>query len=1181
MRTMGKRSWTPEQADAINARGGTLLVSAAAGSGKTAVLVQRVIERLTDPAHPSDADRLLVVTFTRAAATEMRERISLRLSELLAQDPSNAGLQRQQILLTRANISTIHSFCSELVRENFYKLDVSPDFRIADDSEMAILRAEAITRVLEENYAGDDPVFSELVEAFGSDRDDRRVAAAVERLYDFIRSHPFPERWLRQKAALYGAGQSASQTPWGRCLLGFAREAADYCAALTENSLAAMREDAKILGAYQEAFESDLSELKRLKNVILREDWDGVGGAAASVPFARLKPLRGYADDPLKIRLSACRDEVKGTVKRLAQLFSASEQECADDLARLAPIVQKLFDVTSAFSGALDALKAERRVADFGDLEHWSLRLLVRDTENGFERTQEAKELSLRFDEIMVDEYQDTNETQDMLFRAVSREETNLFMVGDVKQSIYSFRQAMPKIFLTRRASFPAYDRGADNYPARIVLDKNFRSRRTVTDAVNFVFGQLMSEQAGDVDYTGKERLSAGADYGEQPGCETEVHVIDLSMDESDEVMGVLESRHIAEQILSMLGQGFQVTRDGVPRPAVFRDFCILLRSANKYAAQYARELQLCGVPAWADSSGGFFQAPEIAVMLSMLRVIDNPVQDIPLLSVLMSPVYGFTPDELADIRLENKGAPLYLALLAHAEQGNARAAAFLQEIGRFRTLAATMPADRLLNVIYEKTGCRDMVQAMSNGELRLANLQLFLEYAKKYESSGYNGLSGFIRFLDRLEEQDSDLPGASAVSESANVVRVMSIHKSKGLEFPVCIIAGCARRFNKEKGDVLLHPVLGLGAKLRDSAGMCRYTTLPREAIALELDREAMSEELRVLYVAMTRAREKLILLSTVGNLDKTLGALATRLTDGERIEPYVVRGASCISDWILSCALRHPDGGALRERALAGPDIVSRAPCEPWRVRVLPPPASPEAEKAARPRAAASPDEALLTDLCARINFVYPYDALRGVPAKVAASELAAQEAGEGWDVLSRPAFLSRSGMTPAERGTALHAYMQFADYPAASRDPKAELDRLVERGYLTAEQGLAVDLEQVRAFFESPIARRMLASSDCRRELRFTVEIPAGRVRPELPEALREQPIVLQGAVDCAFAEDGQMVIVDYKTDRTASPQELWRRYKTQLDLYSLAVRRVTGLPVRECLLYSFHLNRQVSE
>jgi ATP-dependent helicase/nuclease subunit A len=544
-----------------------------------------------------------------------------------------------------------------------------------------------------------------------------------------------------------------------------------------------------------------------------------------------------------------------------------------------------------------------------------------------------------------------------------------------------------------------------------------------------------------------------------------------------------------------------------------------------------------------------------------------------------MSPIYGFTADDMADIRVYSRNGSLYLALVSAAQEGNSRAADFLREMEEFRLLAATMPSDRLINLVYEKTGYLNLAQSMPNGELRLANLRLLLEYAKKYEASGYNGLSGFIRFIDRLQKNNSDLAPASTISEAANVVKIMSIHRSKGLEFPVCILAGCARRFNKENSDVLLHPDLGLGVKLRDVETFCRYTTMPREAVALELDRGEMSEELRVLYVAMTRAKEKLILVTTVKDAAKTLGKLATSLTEESRIQPYVVRSASCISDWLLLCALRHPSGAKLRDLAGALPGITVNAK-EPWSINLVYPPKDDEADTERPEAVPAEPSEPLKAEILENIDYVYPYAALRGIQAKVAASDLAARAFSAEFAAASRPAFLYKTGLTPAERGTALHAFMQFADYEKAFANPEEELERLWNEGYLTEEQARAVDLERVRVFFNSNLAKRILASGSVLREYRFTVEITAGVIKPELAGELGDEPVVLQGAVDCAFEENGSIVIVDYKTDKTADPAELWERYRAQLELYKLALEQCTGKKVSACLLYSFGLNAVVT-
>ena len=1169
------RKWTEAQSDAIRARRGSLLVSAAAGSGKTAVLVERVIERLTDPEHPTPADRLLVVTFTRAAAAEMSARISRQLTLLLEQSPHDVHLQRQQLLMTRAHISTIHSFCGDLVREFFYKLNLSPDFRILDDSEMAVLRADAMEETLEQYYASGDEGFTALVDAFGAGRDDSRIVRTVDTLYDFVRSHPFPNRWLERQADAYRHISDPACTKWGETVLSFAQQAAEYALSLTDNALLLMREAPEIEAAYQEGFLSDHAALLDLAETFRRKDWDGAVFRCGAFSFARLKALRGFSEDPIKLRVSAAREEVKAIVKRLAVLFSATREECLEDFARLLPLVEKLFEVTAAYARALDAAKGERRAADFGDLEHWTLRLLWHDGEDGPVLTPEAEEIASRFEEVMVDEYQDTNEAQDMIFRAVSRREQNLFMVGDVKQSIYGFRQAMPQIFLRRRATFPLYDRKKDEYPASVVLDRNFRSVKGVTDAVNFVFRQLMSRETGDLEYEGSEELVASAAYPETDEPAVELELLDLAASEEEEEMAVQESRRLAV-LLRAQRERLGVWEGERERPLRWSDCCILLRSANRFAAGYARELQRLGIPARADTAGGFFSAREVLLALSLLRCIDNPLLDIPLAAVMMSPIYGFTADDLARVRLLDRAAPLYLAARRAAET-NGAIASFLEELETFRGLAAALPSDRLLAELYSRTHLPELVQAMSGGELRLSNLRLLLGYASRYEQSGHGGLSGFLRFVDRLERKKADLAAAQSAGEGGDAVRIMSIHRSKGLEFPLCVLAGCSRRFNKERGDVLLHPELGLGVRLPNEKTGVRYDVLPRQAAALELDRDEMSEELRVLYVAMTRAKQKLILLVSVKDVDRTLEKLGTRLRPEPKLPPYAVRSCASIADWLLLCALRHPSGGLLREKAGALPGLALPA-SEPWLIRITRPAL---VEREPEEKAAPQPiDEEELRLLRERVYWQYPGEALTRVPSKVAASDLAERGLRREHWAASRPAFLSKGGLTPAERGTALHQFLQFSDWAKARIDPQSELAQLEAKRFLTPEQSSSVDLGRVRTFFSSELARRLFASPRVLREYRFTAALPAGAVQPGLSQKEASAPVVLQGVVDCAFEEEGGLVVLDFKTDRVPDLSALLSRYRSQLQLYRGALSACLGLPVRECVLYSFHLGQSIS-
>lgn len=1179
--------WTKEQQNAIDARRGTVLVSAAAGSGKTAVLVQRVMERLCDPISPTDADRLLIVTFTKAAAAEMRERIESKLAAMLEQSPGDRQLKRQQMLLRRAQISTIHSFCSRVIKENFYKLNISPDFSIVDSSELELLRQKAVNEVLQQAYEEGSSVFYQLVETFSGERDDKNLIAAVLQVYDFTRSHPFPEQWMQETEALYDPALPVKQTVWGKVMLRQIKEAVEYGISLTETAIQGLQEDPVLAKSYLPALESDRSMLLGIASLCETGTWDAICSALENREFIRLGIAKGYKEDPLAEWVKSLRGQVKDIVDKKLRPKLFTESECLQDIARQRELIKELFRVTRLFAQRLDEIKAEKHTADFGDLERWTLKLLFEKRDGTYIRTADAQRIAQQFDEIIVDEYQDTNQAQDMIFRAISQDESNLFFVGDVKQSIYGFRQAMPQIFLDRRSAYPEYDREKDQYPACITLDRNFRSRKTVTDSVNFFFRQLMSKGCGDLDYDDREALVAGAAYPPQEGMETVLDIIEADAVQDDaleEDMAVLEARRISQRIGEMMASGFQVTDHGVKRPATYSDFAILLRSANNHMAKYVKELLANGIPAKAGKNPGFFQTAEIAVVLSLLRIISNPMQDIPLTAVLMSPLYGFTPDDMAKIRDADRKNGIYLALQQAAGSGMQKAADFLEQLQNYRTISVTLSADQMIHHIYETSGYTSIVQAMTNGERRLANLQMLQEYAKQFESAGYHGTAGFVQFVDQLQKNNGDLSGGESTSGIDNAVRIMSIHNSKGLEFPVCILAGCNRQFNRVREDVLIHPSLGLGVKLRSADSPSRYTTLMRESIAIAKDQESMAEELRIFYVALTRAKEKLILLTTEKKLSNRLALLGAGLNETEQLSPYFVSNAASFSDWILTCALRHPDGQVLRDFANLRIPVLRNDSVTPWEIRrVLPEPAW-EAEQEGEKQAVA-PDMELLTRLRQRMDYQYPYLALLDLPSKVTASALAEAQRGAGESFLSkslaRPAFLSKKGLTPAERGTATHTFLQFCDFSAVQTQPEAELERLVQAGFLSPEQGSAVDFGKVTAFCESDLARRMFQSPNLWREYRFTTEIPPSLVQETLTDLETEQTVVLQGAVDCVFEEDGQLVIVDYKTDTISDESVLWNRYAKQLELYAMAMTQCIGLSVKETLLYSFYLSRSISQ
>jgi len=1163
--------WTDAQLDAIRARQGTVLVSAAAGSGKTAVLVERVIERITDPEHPTDADRLLVVTFTKAAAAEMRERIERRLLDMLRENPANERLRRQQLLLQQAQICTVDSFCSSIVREFFYLVGISPDFSVVSDKQQEELMDESMQQLLGESYA--DPDFQTLADAISGDKNDTRLIGAVLRLYTYTRSHPFPEKWLRDMVEMLDPEIPAGETVWGTTALQYAAQALEFALRLSAEALNYTYESPDLTKAYSPALSADIDLIHNLLDLATEGDWDAVSAAFNDLSFARLGTMR--AADPMKERIKEMRERVKKEVTGLQKLFVSTDAQCRAEIAAIRPLADTLARAVLHFEAIYGEKKRAKNLVDFSDLEHYALELFLRETPQGYERTETALAVSERFDEVMTDEYQDTNDAQDFLFRAVSKDNTNRFMVGDVKQSIYSFRQAMPDIFIAYKDAFPRYDREADAYPATIVLDRNFRSRKEVTESVNFIFTQLMSRASGGIEYEGDEKLAAGAAYAEKAGCET---IVEFLEDLDGAGADVLEPQRIAEMIRGMMDSGFTVSdRDG-ERPVTYRDFCILLRSANQHAPVYAENLRALGIPAWAAVSGGFFAAGEVATVLSMLSVIDNPNQDIPLLAVMMSPIYGFTPEDMAKLRAERGEESLYVSLLRSEDP---RCLRLQEEIARYRILASTMPSDAFITMLCTETGFENIVRSMPDGESRLANIRLLERYAAEYESNGYNGISGFVRFIERLKKNRSDMESANVVSENADVVRIMSIHKSKGLEFPVCIVAGCGRRFVQDRDDMRLHPKLGLGIRLTDPATGIRYTTLPREAISIALSDSDAAEELRVFYVAMTRAREKLILLSTVKHLDSDLQRLSAQITHEERIAPYTVNSVTSISQWLMLCALRHPDGEVLRSRIGVDSDCILRAHFTPWQIAVRYP--APHAEETKDDAVQLAPvDKKLKARIEEKLRFVYPYAVQTEMPTKVSASGLAAVQAQrEGETTLSRPAFLGAKGMTPAERGTALHDFMQFADFTTAAVAPEAELDRLVREHFLTAEQAGVVDRRRVRAFFLSPLGRRILKADRVWKEQRFIADIPSGLVNRELCGEDAALPVLLQGAVDCMFEENGSLYIVDFKTDRCYDKAELWGRYGTQLKLYSEAMAQVTGKPVAACMLYSFWLNDTVED
>ncbi|MBC5581442.1 UvrD-helicase domain-containing protein [Anaerofilum sp. BX8] len=1162
--------WTREQEIAIKDSGGALLVSASAGSGKTAVLVERALRLIAGP-DPVDADRLLILTFSNAAAAELRSRLGLKLEERIRAQPADLKLRRQQMLLQRASISTVSAFCMQLLREHFSSLDIPPDFTVADDAAVYELRQSVLAEVLEESYQ--KPDFAAFASIFGRARSDRQAGEALLAVYDHLRALPFFDRALGQLLALYDHDGPAAESPWGAELLRGAREGAGAALALCGAALRVV--DAEpALAAYRPALEGDRACFERVRDLLARGDWDGARALLAGYTPGKLSPVRGF-DGPAKQLAQDLRAGVKAQAAAILEdQLLCGEEEFRQDIVAARPLVAALCEAVRLFDERFFAAKLADKVLEFSDFEHLALRLLA--GEDGAP-TPLAAEVRGRFDAVMVDEYQDTNAIQDLLYHLLAAPDgSDLFFVGDVKQSIYRFRKAMPEIFIEKKDRFAPYD-GA-HYPASLILEHNFRSSKGVIEGINYFFSQLMSRQVGELDYSGGELLlpGSGAQDTGLPGAE--LLVVDAA---ENPAFG--EADAVAELIVRMVREGAPVRGgDGALRPCGFGDFCILLRSPRGAAAAFADALAARGVPAHTDLGDGILTLPEVQPMIAALRVLDNPAQDVPLAALMTSPMFDFSSTELARLRAQTPEGSLFGAVSRSAEP---KARAFYEKLMTLRSEAAFLPVDAVCEKLLADTGYLLAVQVAEGegdaGETRRSALLEFVRMAAGYAAAGSGGLSGFLRSVDNALLAKSR-PAAGGAKPPAGTVSILSIHRSKGLEYPVCILADTARQFNKKDlytAPVLRHTLLGVGLCLRGKNG-ARYPTAPQRAIRQALLREQLSEEMRVLYVALTRARDRLFLTAASKDPARMLGRLAVTLLGAGGLTPQVAAGAGSFADWLCMAALLHPQAEELRAAAGAAQLPLAAAPQGSLSARLVKAPLHPEGEAAGTQPAGrtAAPDPELLEALQRHFAWRYPREALLSVPAKVSVSSLVHAARDEAETPLRRPSFIYSSGLSAAERGTALHAVLQYADFAAARRDLRAELERLVREGRVSEITAAAADRAALQTFFRSPLMERMLSADRLLREYAFFTRIPAGSAAA-LAGPLAYEPVLVQGVADCVIEKDGELALVDYKTDRNKTPEQLRDLYAPQLALYREALQRRLGLPVGRCSLYAFALGREI--
>ena len=1182
---------TAEQQAAVENRGRSLLVSAAAGSGKTKVLVERLFSYVESG--EANLDDFLIITYTRAAAAELRGKIDKVLGEKLQEDPLNAHLQRQLLRVYRADIKTVDAFCTALLRENCHLLRedarghaLRPDFRVLDENEAQLLRERVLARTLDEFYETmrDGDGASLLADTLGAGRDDRALGALVLELHGKLQAQPYMDRWLASQAQLWhDLPPRVEDTVYGTLLLSMVRRKALHCAALLRGAAEEMATDKAIADKYAPLF-LGVAEQFALLAVSAEEDWDAA--AKRRVDFPRLTPVRKCGDEALKAKMQGVWNGCKKTAKGFDEVFSVTSAEAMEDLRAMAPAMLALLKLTADFSRAYQEEKRRRNAADFSDQEHEAIDLLL--GADG-QPTDLARTVSQRYREIMVDEYQDTNEVQNCIFSAISREGKNLFTVGDVKQSIYRFRLADPRIFLDHYLRYPHAADAAEGESAKLLLSKNFRSRDTVLDAANFVFRNVLSREMGELDYGEDESLHVGASYPENPDCCTEFHFVEMSAQESDTEKlraARAEASFAADYIQRLIAGGFTVQDDKTHEPRAVReeDIVILMRSPRTRLADYRRALESRGLHCAAESDGGFYETMEVAVTFALLEILDNPRQDVPLISVLRSPLFGFTPDRLAELRAKTPGGDFYDALAADGGEDSARFLALLREL---RESARTLTLTELVAALYERCHIPAVFGAMRGGAARRENLRAFFSLAEEFERGGGRGLFAFVRHL--REQLESGEPPVPQTTHAAQGVRIMSIHKSKGLEFPIVILADLARPFSRMdfQSSVLVHPEYGLGPVCVDTKRSIKYPTAARLALERQLRREAKAEELRVLYVAMTRAKEKLVMVCARAGAAKHLADLCA--VTSCPVRPETVEEQKCMADWILLPLLCRPEAAPLRE--LAGADAaavtVSNAP---WRVEVHNGYDFAPTERAAEERAEETAPELPLDT--AALEWRYPYEPETTLSAKLTATQLKGraldEEIAENAPLpprlrsLAKPRFLEgAAALTPAEQGTAMHAALQFLDFstPAEEGAVRAAVKSMEERRLLTPEQARAVDAAALTRFLQSPLCARIRAAGErARREYRFSLLESAARF---VPEASAGDEILLQGVVDCFFEEDGALVVVDFKTDRIA-PDALAERaehYRPQLEAYSLALAQVIGKPVKEKILYFLRRGEQI--
>ena len=1188
VKSMANVKWTEEQQQAINEKGANILVAAAAGSGKTAVLVERIINKVIN--EKIDIDRILVVTFTSAAASEIRERILEAIYKKLEENPEDTNLQKQINLINKANISTIHSFCLDVIRNNFYELDISSNFRVADTTEIELMKYEVLDELFEEKYLSNDKDFEDLINIYTGYRGDEGLQNLVLNIYKFIQSSPFPEKWLNDKVNLFkNTNQDFAQTIWGKTILENIEEELTEGIMQLQNILKDMKKIDE-LSKFTKIIQEDIYNLEDILRYT--NSWDNTLTKINNLVWQKWPTDKKITID-LKEQAKEVRNKVKEIInKSIKKKIAYDSIQANEDINEMHVTLTKLKNLLVEFMFKFASKKKEKNVVDFNDIEHFALKILI--GENG-EATELAKKYREKFQEIAIDEYQDSNLVQEQILTSISKG-NNIFMVGDVKQSIYKFRQARPELFLEKYKNYNLKQEISGNsLGLKIQLFKNFRSRENILNITNLVFQNIMSEKVGEIEYNEKEYLNYSAGYKEPEentdyAGKTELHIIDLKekeeifindeeIDEKIEVEkienSVLEAKFVAKKINELLNSNYMVfDKEQGYRKITPKDIIILLRATTNIAPIYEKELEDLNLPVFSDSSSQYLDTMEIQIIVSILKIINNPIQDIPLVTVLRSPIFAFTDNDLISIRLADKSCSFYESMikarLVVNEQLNSKIDNVIYYLEKWKQEEKYLPLDELIWQIYIDTNLINIVGLMPNGAIRQANLKMLFEKAKQFENASFKGLFNFINFIDRLKNNNGDLSSAKLIGENENVIRIMSIHKSKGLEFPVVFLCGTGKSFNMRdlNEDILLHQDMGIGPKLIDFERRIEYDTLAKEAIKLKIKLETLSEEQRILYVALTRAKEKLIITGISKDLEKDFKQKRELLqiyNENMNIIDYkLVKKYKTYLDWLELVYLKNEN----KITDIATLYTYTKTDLE----KEL---NNKEQEKLNNIKEKIFENTKDLKDtenIKEILNWKYRYKKSSEIPTKTAVTRLQAEE-DKKIELTEIPKFMGKEKkITPAEKGTLMHLCIQRLNEKQTytKETIKQMIQSLVLKEIITTTEADAINIDTLYKYTKSALWNDLSKAKEIHKEQPFYINIPAKEIYENIET---DENILVQGIIDLYYiSEDNKLILIDYKTDYVKKPEELINKYKTQLSIYKKALENSLNRRVDETYIFS---------